>query len=272
MPEPLDPLGEILIEGGGAPLTKPDLPGVVVLRPDAEDLLDAAAADVLVQALACVRSFGDFHLALSAGPTLERLYSRLMYDPSYRGLPWKRTHLWLVEDAASADAGPAPAFETIRGWIVEHSDIPEEQVHPIPSDEAPAAAERYQALLRETLAWREPGHDRLDCVLLELEPSGRVAMQAQRPGDEEGLVSWSHAGPAENAQNAAPVGRVGLTPRMLNAARLLSVLAVGAASAGAVASLSGRRQRGSWPLAPLGGELRWYLDGAACAGGRAGQA
>jgi 6-phosphogluconolactonase/glucosamine-6-phosphate isomerase/deaminase len=253
MPEPFDPLADILMDGESLPPARPDLPGVVVVRPDADDLLDAAAADLLMQALACVRSFGDFHLALSAGPALERLYSRLMYDPSYRGLPWKRTHLWLVEDAASAD-GPAPAFDTIRGWIVEHSDIPEEQVHPFPEGEPDAAAKRYQSLIRETLAWREPGHDRLDCVLFELDPAGRVAMQPHRPGDEHGLVSWS--------RSPEGGGRIGLTPRLLNASRLLSILAVGESASPAVAALAGARA--PWALHPVGGELRWYLDRAAC--------
>ena len=46
----------------------PRLPGEVIQRPSADDALDSLAADLVLHASACVRNFGDFHLALSGGP------------------------------------------------------------------------------------------------------------------------------------------------------------------------------------------------------------
>src|SRR5215210_531529 len=77
---------------------KPRLPGAVIVRSDAEDLHGALAADLFIHAMNCVRRFGDFHLALSGGSTPMPLYRRLMTDPAYRDLPWKRTHLWIVDE------------------------------------------------------------------------------------------------------------------------------------------------------------------------------
>jgi hypothetical protein len=76
----------------------PALPGTVVVRESADELVDAVAADLFIHALNCIRTFGDFHLALSGGSTPLPLYRRLMYDPSYRDLPWTRTHLWMVDE------------------------------------------------------------------------------------------------------------------------------------------------------------------------------
>ncbi|MBM4109559.1 MAG: hypothetical protein FJ255_12250 [Phycisphaerae bacterium] len=235
------------------PVRRPSLHGSVVVRAAPEDVLDAAAGDLFAQAVACVRRFGDFHLAVAVGPALDRLYTRLMCDPTYRALPWKRTHLWLVEEAGVPESDARSRYGAMRESLVEHSDIPPEQAHPIGS--GPGAAAEYESLLRETLGWREKGHDRLDAVLLELESGGVVA--GVRDGAEEpGLMTARGVDPRVAAMTAA----------FLNASRFIAVLALGAGRAADVRALSGGGP-GAPPasrLRPLGGELRWYLDRAAC--------
>src|SRR5690606_13508538 len=78
--------------------TAPPLPGEVATAAMTDDVIDLVAADLVMHALNCVREFGDFHLALSGGSAPVPLYRRLMYDPNYRRLPWRRTHLWMVDD------------------------------------------------------------------------------------------------------------------------------------------------------------------------------
>ena len=56
----------------------PRLPGHVVVSADANAALDALGADMFLHAKNCVRTFGDFHLALSGGSTPMPLYERLM--------------------------------------------------------------------------------------------------------------------------------------------------------------------------------------------------
>ncbi len=235
------------------PVLRPRLPGSLVLRASADDLLDVAAGDLFAQAVACVRRFGDFHLAVATGPALDRLYTRLMCDPTCRGLPWKRTHLWLVEDAQVPPGDPRSRLEAIRETLIEHSDIPDEQVHPIGTGESAAAA--YQDDLRETLAWREKGHDRLDCVVLELEARVEVAGLRAGAADDGGLVTTLPTSP--------PI--VALTASMLNAARFVCVMALGRSVAAAVRALSVGGDAPAARLRPIAGELRWYLDHAACA-------
>jgi 6-phosphogluconolactonase/glucosamine-6-phosphate isomerase/deaminase len=239
----------------------PPLPGRVIVSPTEDELIDHVAADLVIQAEACVRKFGDFHLALTSGAPLQRLYDRLMYDPNYRRLPWRRTHLWLVDTPCVPPDDEWSGFRQIDETLVDHADIPGDQVHPIHAESRKADRD-YESQLRETLAWREKGHDRLDYVLLLLGTDGHVG--GLRPGsvgvsDEERLAVRSRDDDAD---------RVTMTLRMINASRLVAVTGIGASVSAAVGRLSSGRasvdDMTAAGLAPLNGELKWYLDADAC--------
>ncbi|MDX2148761.1 MAG: 6-phosphogluconolactonase [Planctomycetota bacterium] len=284
---------------------QPRLPGSIVLRESEDAVLDALGAELLLHAKGCVRAFGDFHLALSATPGNEVFFRRLMYDPLLRDFPWARTHLWIVDEACVGFESPLSRFTPIREYIVDNSDIPPEQVHPIfPTGDSPAS--EYQARFQETLAWREKGHDRLDFVMLGLETSG--ATLGMYPGSEslaagESLVAWvGRGGAARQARSDEALARPGalevpgvvtMTPKLINAARFIVALMLGARWSPLVRALSRRggdtggepgdgatekdrpsvadsehpsapaaETLRSW-LRPTGGELRWYMDYAA---------
>lgn len=247
------------------PLRRPLLPGSVVIRESVDELIDAMAADLFFQSKACVRTFGDFHLALSGGTTPEPLYARLMYDPNYRDLPWKRTHLWIVDERRVPPDDERSNFGMIRETIVEHSDIPREQVHPIDAT-AEDADTKYEAALRETLAWREKGHDRLDYVLLGMGADGHTASLFPRSPAlhaAKGRLAVINEGPT-----VTPPDRVTMTYELLNASRFVCVMVTGEKKRDTVARVvSANGSIDDLPIRgvrPLGGELRWYLDRAAC--------
>jgi 6-phosphogluconolactonase len=156
------------------PLPRPELPGTVIVARSRSETLDAVGMDLLGYSQACVRTFGDFHLALSGGSTPMPLYERLMYDPEFRAFPWRRTHLWIVDERCVPFDDERSNFGKIREVIVAHSDIPREQVHPIEATR-PDADVAYEAELKETLGWREKGQDRLDVVLLGMGADGHTA-------------------------------------------------------------------------------------------------
>ncbi len=243
------------------PPPKPRLRGTVVLRETLDSVLDALAADLLVHATNCRRTMGDFHLAVSARPETEPFFRRMMYDPLCREFPWSRTHLWLVDECVVEPDHRLCRFATVQELLVEHSGIPREQVHPI-RVESPSAAGDYGTELRAALGWREKGHDRLDFVLLALGPGGEVGGHRHAALGERGtLVEVVPA--ADDGQPEC----VALSLGTINAARFVSVLAHGSGRAKAVVALGGPG-RGAYPvaasaLAPVGGELRWYLDHAA---------
>src|SRR5262245_59197569 len=215
-------------EEGLEPLpVAPPLPGQVILGENPDRVADLLAAEMVVQAKAAVRHFGDFQLALSGGTTPQLLYERLMYDPDFRQLPWQRTHLWLVDERCVPFDDARSNFRMINEIIVQHSDIPREQVHAIPAMSESADTE-YEAQLREVLQWREPGEDRLDFVLLGMGPDGHTASlfpHHEALAEEKRLVRRVHA------LNAVPPQRVTMTYPLINAARVIAVLATGAGKA-----------------------------------------
>ncbi|MFO0961652.1 MAG: 6-phosphogluconolactonase [Phycisphaerales bacterium] len=258
---------EIQVEGLEPPIRTPRLPGTAVARPGFEELYDAVAADLLVHAANCVREFGDFHLALSGGRTPFPLYERLMYDPRFRMLPWRRTHLWIVDERCVPFEDERSNFGRIREVIVDHADIPPAQVHPMLGT-VEDGAERYERELRETLGWRPKGHDRLDWVLLGMGTDGHTA--SIFPGspalDAEGRLALAVPAPT----TAAPaVPRITLTRPTLNAARFLAVLVAGADKHAMLERIAAGADPREVPIAglrPMAGELRWYLDPSACGG------
>lgn len=254
----------------------PSLPGSVVVRRDIEAVHEALGFELLYFAQACVRTFGDFHLALSGGSTPLPFYRRLMVDPAFRDLPWKRTHLWLVDERRVPDDDERCNWTHIADLLLDHSDIPRNQAHKMRQTHDDAA-EHYEDELRKALAWREKGQDRLDFVLLGMGADAHTA--SLFPGspalmERERLVAIN-SGPA-----VTPPDRVTMTYPLLNSARYVSVLVTGESKRSTVARLAEASARGPEPLAgaagiereypilgvrPLGdGLLRWFLDHDAC--------
>lgn len=233
-------------------VVRPTLPGTVVLKNNQDEVLDAAAMDVLVQSKNCTRAFGDFHLAISATAELEPLLTRLMYDPAFRELPWKRTHLWLVDETPDGRRA-----RTLTELVVEPSDIPPEQVH-LPILGSAAA---YQRELHEVLGWREKGHDRLDAVLLGLDDRGRIGgMAIGEACCDDVLVS---------DMTVETGTAIAMSSRLISASRLVSVLASGPERRPALRGLTDEwRERVMhspiFGVRPVGGEMRWYVDAPAC--------
>lgn len=244
------------------------LPGTEIVRESIEEITEAAAADLAIHAMACVRAFGDFHLALSGGSTPEPLYRRLMVDPAYRAIPWRKTHVWIVDERRVPLDHELSNFRMIREVLVDHADIPSGQVHPIQSTSA-KADDLYEAELRRVLEWREKGHDRLDYVLLGVGADGHTASlfpnsPAQAASDR--LVAMN------DGPSVTPPPRVTMTYAMLNASRFIGVFVTGGKKRDVLkkiaAASTGQSTNGVGTLPvlgikPLAGELRWYLDAEA---------
>ncbi|MDA0803769.1 MAG: 6-phosphogluconolactonase [Planctomycetota bacterium] len=271
----------------------PALPGEVVVRAQHDDAIDACGDDLLTQAIACVHEFGDFHMALSGGSTPMPLYRRLVLDPAMRLFPWKQTHLWIVDERCVPYADPKSNWGHISDLLVEHSGIPKSQAHPMPVvdsvgaatlEAAVAGAGAYDADLRAALGTRAEGHRRLDYVMLGMGPDGHTASLFPHSTAQLERESWVTT---NDGSTVVPPRRVTMTYPLLNAARMLCILALGeekaptlrkvsaawqasasrpAAPNGAGASEPVWRELPILGITPVAGHLRWYLDEAACGG------
>ncbi len=229
------------------------LPGDAIVCASEDDALDALLADLFMQAVGCVRSFGDFHLAIASDESLEPALVRLMIDPALRDLPWTRTRVWQADEQRDDPRGA----RMLREALAEHSGLPDDQLHTI-TEVSPAGAAAHESRLRECLGWRERGHDRLDVVLLALGERGRIAGLDEATAPGAGLVALVGDGQ-----------RVSMTLDLINAARFIAVLVPAGAGTRAARSIVAREPGSdSWPalrLRPLGGELRWYVGADALA-------
>ena len=242
----------------------PRLPGQVVVRHEIEDLGTTLGVELMMHANDCVRTFGDFHLALSGGSTPMPFYHRLMVDPMFRAFPWNRTHLWIVDERRVPFEDERSNFRHIAEILVDHSDIPKANVHPMRAmlDDADAAYERE---LRETLAWREKGQDRLDFALLGLGSDGHTAsLFPHSPAlEERDRLVVINAGP-----KVTPPDRVTMTYTLINATRFVAFLVTGAGKREMIARIAkGHDAPADIPalgVAPVGGVMKWFLDGEAC--------
>ncbi len=229
----------------------------------ADEVIDRVAGDLVAHAEQCVRDHEEFHIALSGGSTPEPLYRRLMYDPDFRRLPWRRTHLWIVDERCVELDDELSNYKMIRETLVEHADIPPEQVHPIAATD-PDADVAYERGFKQAMLYRPAGEDRLDYVLLGLGSDGHTA--SLFPGssalaEPHRLVRRVHHEPVQ------PPDRITMTFNLLNAARMIGVLVTGTSKAATIQQIA----TGSDPvevlpirgIAPHNGELLWYLDAAA---------
>ena len=241
----------------------PPLPGEVIVDVWADDVIDTLASELVIEAMKSVHRYGDFHLALSGGSTPLPLYRRLMLDPNYRQLPWKRTHLWIVDERCVPFDDLASNFREIRETIIDHADIPAAQVHPMPAESRHADLE-YEKTLRETLCWRDKGEDRLDFVVLGMGADGHTASLFPHSDvlhEKDRLVRLV------DAPLAKPRRRVTMTYPLINAARFIAVLVLGSSKAATIQRLAtGHDSFEEMPIKgvhPTDGALKWYLDAAA---------
>lgn len=240
------------IEGESA--SAPALPGEVVLAQDADSAIDRIAEDLVQQASESVRQFGDFHVALSGIELFDPLHRRLMYDPNFRWLPWRRTHVWLTEE--DPDGSRAAA---IHDFIGAFTDLPTSQFHAMPLGE-PDPAAVYEQHVREVLSDRQAGERRFDYALLAVDEDGVAG----------GLFPGSPAIDDERlyCSCAAPGGAgVVMTSSAVAGTRMAALCAVGAATRDAVAALSGGTT--DLPLAHVARESEhvvWYVDLEAAGG------
>lgn len=121
-----------------------------------------------------IKRRGQFCVALSGGKTPAPLYKKLSQTPY---LPWNKTHLFLVDERIVPYDHGESNFGMIRRMLLGSIPLPEENIHPIPADDATPsdAAAAYERELASFFHLVQNEAPVFDLVLLGMGADGHTA-------------------------------------------------------------------------------------------------
>jgi 6-phosphogluconolactonase len=113
-------------------------------------------------------------VALSGGKTPVGFYHHLS---TVRGLPWDKTHIFLVDERFVPPDIPDSNFGMLRKALLSSISIPTKNIHPISTVEPSAivAAEKYEEELKTFFKGAEGDLPEFDLILLGIGEDGHTA-------------------------------------------------------------------------------------------------
>ena len=112
-------------------------------------------------------------ISLSGGSTPRQIYERLAKEGEKRGIDWDTIHLYWGDERAVPHSHPDSNYKMVKESLLDHIDIPEVQVHPMPTpDQAESSARVYGMELQSDFP---PEENSFDLSLLGLGDDGHTA-------------------------------------------------------------------------------------------------
>ncbi len=112
-------------------------------------------------------------ISLSGGSTPRRIYELLAQQGSRRGIQWETIRLYWGDERAVPHDHSDSNFKMVKEALLDHIDIPEENVFPFPTPEFPEKSARvYEVELQTAFA---PGEPSFDLSLLGMGDDGHTA-------------------------------------------------------------------------------------------------
>lgn len=244
--------------GKAAPMADPS----VIVLPDPDALAEAAADRFIALADAAIAARGTAAVALAGGSTPRAMNALLAAHPRCEQLDWTKVRFFFGDERCVPPDHPDSNYRMTRETLFGPLGIAETQIERVRGEDEPhAAAAAYEAALQAALGAAPV----FDIVYLGMGPDGHTA--SLFPGTiasiDDSRLAVANFVPKFNTY------RVTLTPRVLNAARHVTITAAGAEKADALAAvLDGPCEPERFPVqlvAPILGELVWLVDAAAAA-------
>lgn len=145
----------------------------VEVLPDLAALIERSLSIALAKIQTAIESRGLCTIALSGGSTPKPLYEAI----AAQQLPWDKIHVfWGDERYVPPDHPDSNQLMARRAWL-DSVDIPAQNIHPMPTDDAdPAdAARKYEAHLAEFFKLKLGEFPALDVILLGMGDDGHTA-------------------------------------------------------------------------------------------------
>ena len=229
---------------------------------DLEFLSRSSAALFIDLAVQSIKDRGRFLAVLTGGSTPVRLY-QLLAEEKGGNVEWNKIHAFWGDERKVLPDDPESNYGQARGLLLSHVDIPDGNIHRIRGEISPLEASKdYDQVLKQYA----PPHSewpRFDLVLLGMGEDGHTA--SLFPGSPVDALTPTLAVTAHYEDR--PAERVTLTPPVINSARSIVFMVVGANKASTLSKvLNGPYQPDLFPaqrIAPKDGKLIWLVDQAA---------
>lgn len=227
----------------------------VEVLPDLAALIERSLLIALAKIQTAIESRGLCTIALSGGSTPKPLYEAI----AAQQLPWDKIHVfWGDERYVPPDHPDSNQLMARRAWL-DSVDIPAQNIHPMPTDDAdPAdAARKYEAHLAEFFNLKSGEFPALDVILLGMGDDGHTASlfphtEALQVRDRLITVGSKDGQP-----------RITFTAPTINHGRCVMFVVAGANKRAALAEIfAPEADELSYPsrLVQPQGELWWLLD------------
>ena len=232
---------------------------------DTTALYAAAAEGFASLARDAIAARGRCHVAMAGGGTPQPLYQRLARPPFRDTLDWSRIDVWFGDERCVPPDSDRSNYHMVDQALLQNVAIPTANVHRMRGElPPPDAAADYADALRGVFGGRRI--PRMDLILLGVGGDGHTASLFPKTPALRERDRWVCAQFVEAQQE----WRLTLTYPLLDAAAALWVLAHGADKAAIVARvLDGPSLPSDLPIqavAPVDGELQWWLDRASASG------
>jgi len=230
---------------------------------DLAALTQAAADFWLEQAEQAIALRGAFHVALTGGATPQPLYRLLASPERANRIDWSAVHIYIGDERYVPHDHPDSNYGMAMDCLLQHINIPAENLHPVPTDDAQAeqAAARYAAELAQQVPTNAAALPQFDLIMLGMGDDGHTASLFP---DTDILQEQNKTVAAVYVDKLAS-WRVSMTYPCLNQARQIMVLISGDKKAGILAHIMKEGSEAIYPIQgvkPLG-EMHWFVDQAA---------
>jgi 6-phosphogluconolactonase len=205
------------------------------------------------------------HIALSGGSTPKVVFDYLAMGYT-DGIDWEKVHFYWGDERCV----PPTDEQSNYGMTAEHLlglvPIPADNVHRIQGEDMPETeAVRYGKVLEAQLPMVE-GVPQFDLVILGMGDDGHTASIFPH-----NIHLWDSASFCEVAVHPdSGQRRITITGKVINRAKAVAFLVTGSDKAAKVKEIvKGEGEYTSYPaalVAPVSGNLTWFLDAAAAAG------
>jgi len=214
--------------------------------------------DFITETIADALSERDYcTICLSGGSTPKRIYELLAESGSRRGIEWDTIHLFWGDERGVPHDDEESNYKMVKEALLDHIDIPEDQVFPIPTPQyAESAAKTYDMKLQTEFGADE---NTFDLILLGMGDDGHTASIFPHTP----LVTEKQAWVKEVWLKGKDTFRISLTAPVINRARRIAFLIKGSGKAKALYEvLHGNDQPHEYPaqLIRKAPEVHYFLD------------